>query len=54
MSSMSSNIDLAIKRKQTVNPKLLDNDNMSIDAIKRCKVEATKTTTQTQPKPSTN
>lgn len=51
---MSSNIDLAIKRKQTVNPKLLDNDNMSIDAIKRRKVEATKTTTQTQPKPSTN
>jgi len=51
---MSSNIDLRTKRKRTVNPKLLDNDNMSIDAIKRHKVEATKTVTQIQPKPSTN
>ena len=53
-SSMSSNLDLPNKRKRTVNPKLLDNDNMSLDAIKRRKVEATKTVTQTQPKPSTS
>ncbi len=48
--------DIPNKRKQTVNPKLLDSDNMSIDAIKRRKVEAMKTVTQpqTQPKPSTS
>src|SRR5258705_4035836 len=48
--------DIPDKRKRKVNPKLLDNDNMSIDAIKRRKVEATKTVKQpqTKQKPSTS
>jgi hypothetical protein len=40
--------DLGIKRKRTVNPRLLDDDNMSSDAIKRRKLEALKTTSQIQ------
>ena len=31
---------LPAKRKRTTNPKLLDNDNMSLDAIKRRKLES--------------
>ena len=46
--------DIPNKRKRTVNPKLLDSDNMSIDAIKRCKVEAMKTVTQPPTQPSTS
>ena len=48
--------DIQNKRKWIVNPKLLDSDNMSINAIKHCKVEAMKTVTQpqTQPKPFTS
>lgn len=35
-------LDLPTKRKRTTNPKLLDNDNMSRDAVKRRKIEALK------------
>jgi hypothetical protein len=35
-------LDLRTKRKRTINPKLLDNDNMSSDAVKRRKLEALK------------
>ena len=35
-------LDLPTKRKRTINPKLLDNDNMSSDAVKRRKLEALK------------
>ena len=35
-----SNSDLPEKRKRTTNPKLLDDDNVSQDAIKRRKMEA--------------
>jgi len=43
---MPPDLDLPIKWKRTVNPKLLDDDNVSRDAIKRRKVEASKTQTQ--------
>lgn len=36
------------KRKRTINPKLLDDDNMSHDAIKRRKLEASKSGLRTQ------
>jgi hypothetical protein len=36
------------KRKRTINPKLLDDDNMSHDAIKRRKLEASKSVPRTQ------
>ncbi len=35
-------LDLPTKRKRTINPKLLDNDNMSSDAVKHQKLEALK------------
>ncbi len=35
-------LDLPTKRKRTINPKLLHNDNMSSDAVKRQKLEALK------------
>jgi hypothetical protein len=40
--------DLLSKRKRTVNPKLLDDDNVSNDAIKRRKLEALKAKSVTQ------
>lgn len=40
--------DLGIKRKRTVNPRLLDDDNMSSDAIKRRKLAALKSSSRTQ------
>jgi hypothetical protein len=42
------NIHLPTKRKSTINPKLLDDNNVSSDAVKRRKVEALKATTQSQ------
>jgi hypothetical protein len=42
------NIHLPTKRKRTINPKLLDDDNVSSDAVKRRKVEALKSTTRAQ------
>jgi len=45
---MPPDFDLPIKRKRTVNPRLLDDDNMSSDAIKRRRTEALKSVTQTQ------
>jgi len=41
-----SNQDLAAKRKRTTNPKLLDTDNISLDAIKRRKLELSNSSTQ--------
>ncbi len=40
-----SDKELPAKRKRTTNPKLLDSDNISLDAIKRRKVEASKFST---------
>jgi hypothetical protein len=40
--------DLGIKRKHTVDPRLLDDDNMSSDAIKHPKLEALKSSSRTQ------
>jgi len=42
------NIHLPTKRKCTINPKLLDDDNVSSDTVKRRKVEALKSTTRAQ------
>ena len=39
---MGTWMDLPTKRKRTINPKLLNNDNMSSDAVKRQKLEALK------------
>jgi hypothetical protein len=44
-SSVESN--LPAKRKRTTNPKLLDDDNMSLDAIKRRKMETAKSSSLT-------
>jgi len=38
--------DLPTKRKRTINPRLLDDDNVSTDAIKRRKVVASKSVTK--------
>ena len=39
MAPINLDTSLPAKRKQTTNPKLLDDDNVSLDAIKRCKQE---------------
>ena len=44
----SPDLDVPNKRKRKVNPKLLDDDNVSSDAVKRRKVEALKSTTRAQ------
>jgi len=45
--ALHSNTDLPAKRKHTTNPKLLDGDNISQDAIKHRKMEASKTSSLT-------
>ena len=46
--------DLPIKRLRTTNPKLLDDDNVSTDAIKRRKIMASKSDTQPSTQSSNN
>jgi hypothetical protein len=43
---------LSAKRKRTINPKLLDDNNMSLDAIKRRKMELSSSTLPSLPKNS--
>jgi len=47
--SVDMNIELPPKRKRTTNPKLLDDDNISADAIKRRKLEALKSSSSIIP-----
>jgi hypothetical protein len=52
--SVDSIVDLPAKRKRTTNPKLLDDDNISADAIKRRKLESSKSSSLTTPGTSKN